>query len=227
MNSTYLLQTATTAAVIVVAIGACDDFASPAELSRPQILAIQSVPASVDLSESAELSVFLAGPDGPIENTNIEWSIESDFGLVALGDVVVSDGKATYTAPLTAPKLPTLVSLEARIQQEGKTLIGIKAILIGGPTLSNPTITAITQNDTPTSELVLTAGSTTTLGLQMDATLSEDATYAWYANPGIIDEYRSSPTTIVAPDEPGMGWIYVVVRDRGGVAYHAIPTQVQ
>ncbi len=212
---------------VVVALGACDDFASPAELSRPQIIAIQSVPASVDLSESAELSVFLAGPDGPIENTDIDWSIESDFGLAALGDIVVSDGKATYTAPDAAPELPTLVSLEARVEQDGKTLIGVKALLIGGPTLVNPTITAITQNGIPTEQLMLATGSTTTLGLQMDTALGPDATYAWYANPGMIDKYRSSPTSIVAPDEPGAGWIYVVIRDRGGVAYHAIPAQVQ
>ena len=211
-----------------LALAGCDDFDSPAELSRPQILAIQSEPASVALGGSAELTVLVADGDGPIENPEITWSLQSDFGLAPVGQVVVEGGRATYIAPIQTTEVPTAVSLEARLEEGGETLIGVKALLIGGPAIANPVITAITKEGTSVGdELVLAAGSETELAVAVESSLSPDATFAWYARPGTINEYRSSPTRILAGDELGEGWIFVVVRDRGGIAYHSVPTRVQ
>jgi hypothetical protein len=225
MKSVLLAATLLPCALSLVA---CDDFASPAELSRPQILAIQSEPASVSPGESTELTLLVANTKGPVESPVVTWSIQSNFEQADEGEIVVNDGRATYIAPATVPQTPTLVTLEAQVEQDGETLIGVKGILIGGPSLVNPTITAITLNDTAAdSELVLNTGRESTLAVELESPPSADATYAWYASTGVIDAYRSSPTTIVAPDEPGEGWIVAVVRDRGGIAFHAIETRVE
>lgn len=225
MKSALLAVAVLACALSVVA---CDDFASPAELSRPQILAIQSEPASVGPGQSTDLTVLVANSDGPILAPAVSWSIQSNLGPDSQGEIVVRDGTATYIAPVNVPQLPAIISLEAQIQQDGETLIGVKGILIGGPTLVNPTITAITLDDAvPETELVLQAGRESTLAVQLESPPSPDATYAWYASTGVIDAYRSSPTTILAPDEPDDGWIVVVVRDGGGIGFHTIPTRVE
>lgn len=219
---------ATTLLPCALALFGCDDFASPAELSRPQILAIQTEPASVPLGGSAELRVFVADEDGPVQAPQVTWSIQSDFGLNAVGSIAVRDGVATYTAPTEVPETPTAVSLEARLEEDGVTLVGVKALVVGGPSLVNPVIETITANGVGVAdELVLEAGSETQLAVTMESQLSSDATFAWYARPGTIDEYRSSPTTIVTEGEVSEGWLFVVVRDRGGIAYKAVPTRVQ
>ncbi|MCP4445208.1 MAG: hypothetical protein GY811_07690 [Myxococcales bacterium] len=219
---------ATTLLPCALAFVACDDFASPAELSRPQILAIQSEPASVSLGGSTELSLLLADENGPVDGPEVTWSIQSDFGLTALGEIVVQDGVASYVAPETLSEAPALVSLEARLVQGGETLIGLKGILVGGPTLVNPEISAVTLDGTAVGdELLLPAGAEATIAVEMASPLSADATFAWYARPGTIDAYRSSPTTILAPEESGEGWLFVVVRDRGGITYESIRTRVQ
>ena len=75
--------------------------------------------------------------------------------------------------------------------------------------------------------MVLAQGETVDLDVQLASDASDDATYAWYARPGTIDEYRSAPTTMLTPDEAGDGWLIVVIRDGGGIGYQSVPIRVE
>lgn len=212
----------------MLALTSCTEFATPAELEASQILAIQSEPASVSLGSSATLSILVADKNGPVNDPQVTWSLQAQEGLPALGSLVDDGNTVTYSAPDMVPSLPTLVTVEARVQHADETLVALKGILIGGPSLVNPEIQAITVDGHDAAEFItLETGQESALGLQMMKELSEDATYAWYARPGTIDEYRSTPTVLVAPDAPGDGWLHVVVRDQGGIAYRSVPLKVE
>lgn len=218
----YLLLTG------LAALAACTDFATPAELESTQILAIQSEPASVTLGASANLEIFVADQEGPIADPDVRWSLQPQVGLPALGTLVDDGTTVRYTAPDTVPEIPTLVTVQASLDTPEGTLLAVKAMLIGGPTLVNPQIQAITVDGVEASDTVtLRAGQESIIAVQLMSEPSEDATYAWYARPGTIEEYRSSPTTLQAPDEASDGWLIVVVRDGGGIAYHSVPIRVE
>ena len=71
----------------------------------------------------------------------------------------------------------------------------------------------------------LTTGQTTVLSVDIGADIYD---VAWYATVGSIEQYRSTPAELVAPDEPGSGWLIAVVRDAfGGVVWQAIAVTVQ
>src|SRR5262245_40023058 len=61
-------------AVMTVCVG-CTDLAQPSELARDQILAVRSTPAASSRGERGRLDVLLAGPDGRIEEADLEWSV--------------------------------------------------------------------------------------------------------------------------------------------------------
>ncbi len=212
----------------LLALLGCTDFATPAELESTQVLAIQSDPASLTLGSSATLSILVADQDGPVVAPDVTWSVQEQSGLPALGTVVDDGTTVTYTAPNMVVELPALVTVEARVQDGDDTLVAIKAMLIGGPSLVNPDIVSITKDGDPVAEtLVLAPGQETSLAVELANDASEDVTYAWYARPGTIDEYRSTPTMLVAPDEVGEGWLFVVVRDGGGTSYRSLPIRVE
>ena len=130
----------------LVLLPSCSDFATPAELESTQILAIQSSPASLTLGASASLSLYAANPDGPIENPDVTWLLQEQEGFPALGTLVDDGDSVVYTAPSQVPELPTLVTVEARLPDGDKTLVALKGMLIGGPTLVNPEILSIQVN---------------------------------------------------------------------------------
>jgi len=206
----------------------CTDFATPAELESTQILAIQSEPASLMPGATATLEIFVADQDGPVADPAVTWTIQPQVGLPALGTLIDDGSTVQYTAPEILPQDPTLVTVEARLDTADATLVAIKAMLIGGPPLSNPEILGITVDDTLASgPVTLAAGQESTIAVELAEPPSDDVSYAWYARPGTIDEYRSSPTLLVAPEEAGEGWLIVVVRDGGGTSYHSVPVRVQ
>jgi hypothetical protein len=212
----------------LVALPCCADFATPAELETTQILAIQSNPASLTLGSSATLTIFVADENGPVADPDVAWSLPSQAGVPDLGTIEDDGTTVTYTAPAALPELPFLVTVEARLADGENTLVALKAMLIGGPALTNPEIAAIrVDGETAAEPLTLQVGAESSLAVELATPPSEDATYAWYARPGTIDEYRSSPTVYLAPDEPGEGWLIVVVRDRGGIAYQSIAIRVE
>jgi hypothetical protein len=211
-----------------VALASCTDFATPAELETTQILAIQSVPASLTPGASATLEIFAADQNGPLADPDVTWSVQPQVGLPALGTLIDDGSTVQYTAPESVPELPTLVTVEARLTAADASLVAVKAMLIGGPTLTNPDILGIAVNGLRATESVtLAAGEEITVAVELAEAPSDDVTYAWYARPGTIDEYRSSPTPLVAPEETGEGWLIVVVRDGGGTSYFSVPTRVQ
>jgi hypothetical protein len=214
-------------ATLVLVLG-CTDFADPAELETPQIIGIQSVPASVEPGESATLTILVADQNGPVENPNVSWEVVGDTAVPAIGSITTGNGAmATYQAPENVDPL-TITQVEARVQHEGRELIGVKAMLIGGPMLTNPEITGIVANGEATdSMVVLPRGSEAELSIQLANEVSDDATYSWYGRPGTIERYRSNPTSIEVPDEASEGWLIAVVRDRGGIAYQALPLKVE
>ena len=207
----------------------CDDFATPAEVSRPQILGIQSEPASLEQGESARLSILVAAPSGPVEDPQVVWSLVPQSDLSDQGSLVDDGSSVRYQAPSTLPSLPAIVTVAVRVEHEGTVLEGLKAMLIGGPPLVNPAISAITVDGQIADDtIVLQQGAESSLAVETEAPLGSNATYAWYARPGSIEEYRSTPTTIVAPDEiEEDGWLYVVVRDNGGIGFVATPMRVE
>ncbi len=211
-----------------LALPCCTDFATPAELESRQILAITSEPASLSPGSSATLAILVADQDGPVLDPDVTWSVQEQPGLPALGSIVDDGSTVTYTAPDTVPELPTLLTVEARVADGENTLVAIKGMLIGGPLLANPEIVAITVDGNQAADAItLVPGQEVSIGVALAAEASADATYAWYARPGKIDEYRSTPTTLLAPNQADEGWLYVVVRDLGGIAFHSIPIRVQ
>ncbi len=213
---------------LFAALPSCTDFATPAELETTQILAIQSEPASLAPGASATLEIFVADQDGPIANPDVTWSLQPQVGLPALGSLVDDGNTVQYTAPEMLPQLPTLVTVEARLDTADATLVALKGMLIGGPALINPEVLGIAIDGVLSSDSVaLTAGQESTIAVELAEAPSDDVTYAWYARPGTIDEYRSSPSLIIAPEEVGEGWLIVVVRDGGGTSYFAVSIRVE
>lgn len=206
---------------------ACDEFATPADLDRPQILAIRSVPASVGVGESATLSILVADQDGPILTPAVSWSVVTEPGSPGLGSIVTNSDSAVYTAPSTLEGAPTVTSIEATVGIGDLSLTGVKAMFIGGPSLANPQLDEVYMDGQSVSESVtIPTGSSVTLSISIEG-LSEEATFSWYGRPGTIAEYRSAFAQYQAPDEPGEGWIFIVVRDLGGISYRYLPLQVE
>ena len=208
-------------------LSACTEFATPAELDRPQILAITTQPPSVGLGERATITLLVADPTGEVSDPEVSWaSIAIVAGTLPVGEVeVAADGSVSYIAPGDRPEtMPALAMVEADVAIAGATLVGIKAVVVGDVGLSNPTITAMTGNDADlltNPELTLTREEIASLSVTIDPAAT-DTVYAWYSTLGTIEMYRSSPTELVA-DEPGEGWLFVVVRDgRGGVVWHKV-----
>jgi hypothetical protein len=206
----------------------CTEFATPAELDRPQILAIVAEPPAVAPGDSAELSLVVAGPDGQIDDFEVEWSAVAPIPEApAIGTVeAAGERTATYIAPaMQPPDNPALGLIEAAVTVGDDTLIGTKGIAVGSLRLSNPIINVLTGGSTDLlDETVLTIPVETPVDLAVDIEdgIPAMGSVAWYNTVGEIELYRSTPTTIVA-DEPGDGWLFVVVRDgAGGVAWHRV-----
>lgn len=217
-----------TGVIGVVATG-CEEFATPAELDRPQILAIVAEPPAVRPGESSTVTILVAGPDGIVEQPAVTWRAASispevpPIGMVSAGN----DGSATYRAPDTQPPdNPALALIEATVEAGREApLVGNKAIAVGSIVLANPTLTRFEGAERDllaTPELALQVGAPVPLEVDIEGGFFEEASVSWYATAGVIEQYRSNPTEILA-EETGDGWLFVVVRDgRGGVVWRQV-----
>lgn len=207
---------------IAVASSGCEDFATPAELDRPQILAIASDPASVAPGERARLSILVAGPDGAIE-PEVSWSITTSPGVPQLGRVERDGDDAYYVAPGTIDEDPTGTLVQADLTAGEIALTGLKAMVVSELDLENPAVIAIDRDGIAIDgDLVVSPGDELDLAVTLEPEATDDLEIAWYSTSFTIEKYRSQPTTAVVPDEAEDGWLFAIARDRGGVGWRSI-----
>lgn len=214
-------------------LSGCDDFPTPAELSHPQILAIRAEPPAVSPGQSTTLSLLVADQSGVVMPDSAWELTESTPGQPLLGEVVAAeDNTAIYTAPDMVSREPTIASVMVRVSTPERVLSAIKAIPIGeGLGLSNPEVTALRIDGselTDDSALVLSPGQEVALEIESEPAATSQTTFAWYSTGGTIERYQSNPTAMLVRDEPGEGWLIVVVRNGlGGVGWKVIRLSVE
>jgi hypothetical protein len=215
---------------------ACTDFATPAELTKPTVLAIVADPPLVATGGTSELSVVLAGPDGPMSADQVEWALVETFpGVPPFGAVSAgaAPGEATFTVPDPLPPQPDgalpVSTVQATVTAGEETIVVVKAMVVADLPSANPEITALAiGGDVVDNAVTVTAGATVPLDVGTEPAPSDDATYAWYSTVGEIQDYQSNPCELVVAQAPGEGWLFVVVRDgRGGVAWRGVRTTVE
>lgn len=224
---------------LLVLAAACDDFATPAQLSAPTVVGVLAEPPVVRPGSSTRLTPLIASPDGPLApggGAAATWRLTETLpGVAPFGEVTGnSDGTATYLAPEEVPPLPPnalpIDSVKLQLPLGGRTASVLKAVLVADATTANPTLSAITADGAALADgatLELSAGVAVELGMQVAPATGERATYAWYASIGEIEDYQSSPCRYVA-EEPGDGWLFAVVRDgQLGIAWRAVPVTVR
>ncbi len=209
-------------------LSACTEFATPAELDRPQILAITTQPPSVGLGERSTIDLLVADPAGEVSDPQVTWaSVAIVEGTLPIGEVeVADDGTVTYIAPSARPEtMPAVAMVQASVMIAEATLVGVKAVVVGDIGLTNPTLTAMSGDDDDllaNPELALTRDQVAHLSVTIDPAETDETMYAWYSTLGTIEMYRSNPTEVVA-DAAGAGWLFLVVRDgRGGSVWHKV-----
>jgi hypothetical protein len=229
----YLRRALMTVALASPALAAaCTDFASPAELTRPTILAVTADPPIVAPGAQSTLSVAVVDGNGPIEGVTARWSlIETYRGIPPMGTLAGT----TYTAPDPVPALPEnaapVDSVKLELDVGGTTLVAIKVMPVASVAgAANPTIAALRIGDADglAGPLTLARSSLQALEVTTEPAAGTDARYAWYSSAGAIEKYQSNPTTMTANDEAGAGWLFVVVRDgKGGVAWRGVEVTVE
>jgi hypothetical protein len=213
---------------IAVASAGCKDFATPAELDRPQILAIASEPAAVAPGERAHLSILIAGPDGAIAPEAVAWSVTTQPGVPQLGRVETEGDDAFYVAPAEVDDDPTGTLVQAEVTAGDSDLVGLKAMVVTELELDNPVVTAIERDGAAVAdELVVRRGAHFELGVALETEPTEDLEVSWYSTSLSIEKYRSDPTEVEVPDDAEDGWLFAVARDQGGVGWGALPVRIR
>ncbi|HUH01416.1 MAG TPA: hypothetical protein VML75_05430, partial [Kofleriaceae bacterium] len=170
----------------LVATG-CEEFATPAELDRPQILAIVAEPPAVRPGESSTVTILVAGPEGAVEQPAVTWRTTSispevpPIGMVS----VANDGSVTYLAPDTQPPdNPALALIEATVEVGREApLVGNKAIAVGSIVLANPTLTLFEAGESDllsSPELALNVGTPVSLEVDIEGGFFDEASVSWY-----------------------------------------------
>lgn len=212
-------------------LAACTDFATPAELTKPTVLAVVAEPPLVAPGEATELSIVMAGPDGPMTPDAVSWRlVETLPGVPPFGEVDGGAGAATYQAPDELPALPEgvppVTSIEATVEADGTSVVVVKAVVVADVPAANPAIAVLAiGGEVAGDRVVVGAGETVDLDVGTDPPPGEDAAFAWYSTAGEIERYQSNPAALVVEDD---GWLFVVFRDgRGGVAWRAVEVAVE
>jgi hypothetical protein len=218
---------------LALAGAACDDFATPAQLTAPTVVGIVAEPPVVRPGQTAALTPLIASPEGPLAATGATWHLTETLpGVAPFGEVTGHpDGSATYQAPTQVPELPAgalpIDSVELGLALGGRKSTSLKAVLVTDLTTANPSISALTADGVlaPTGEaatLELPVGVPVELAVQAAPEATDRTRYAWYVSHGLIEDYQSSPCSYLA-EEPGEGWLFAVVRDgQLGVAWRAV-----
>ncbi len=221
--------------VLVVLVAACGEFSTPAELTKPTILAVIADPPLIAEGESTTLSVVVAGPEGPMIPEAAGWAlVETLPGVPPFGELTAhDDGTATFTAPDPVPDLPDgappVSSVELTVTAGELTLKTIKLLVVTDVPAANPAITSLIVGEVEAEDGQHVATDVVyPIEVAIDPEPGEDATYAWYSTAGVIEEYQSNPAELIGAEEAGDGWLFVVVRDgRGGVAWRGVELVVE
>jgi hypothetical protein len=218
---------------LIVLLAGCDQFATPAELASPQILALRAEPPAVPPGGSAALDILVADASGVIASPVVTWKVtpslpdELPLGQIEPG----AGGTAIYTAPAELAMSPAVAAVTATVFLPDDELTAIKAVIIGDLALQNPALTAFTvdgEDRLAQPSLTLEVDQVVRLQLATQPAIDEMSLFAWYCTVGAIAQYQSNPVELVAQDEPGSGWLFAVMRDgRGGVVWHAVAVTVQ
>ena len=131
--------------LLVIAVGSwtgCETLgATPAELSRPQILAIRADPPAIQVGQTSTLSILVADPDGVVANPDVTWALTTvDPDEQPLG-TLMGDG---YTAPATLAEEFVAELVVARVLIAGKELTASKVISVGTDVRDNPALVGFT-----------------------------------------------------------------------------------
>jgi hypothetical protein len=220
------------AALALAPLCACEEFATPAELDRPQIIAIRADSPVVPAGERAALECLIAGPGGIIGDAELRWEVVPfAANLKALGQIETGAGTATYVAPPEAAETlaPAVVQLTARVGEV--QLVGQKYLAIGGERRSNPRITELRIADQPvvgTTPRQLPADPLLSISVVVDPPLGADGSVAWYATAGQIERYRGTSSTIDTSVGNPAGLLIAVARDGlGGVDWRVAAIEIQ
>ncbi len=223
------------AVVLLVGAAACTDFATPAELTKPTILAITAEPPVVAPGASSVLETIVVDAGGVMTGlTQRHQLIETYPGVPPMGRVERVGDEVRYVAPDPIPELPDnalpLDSVQIEIDTPEGTLRAIKVMPVTTVTAANPTITRLTVGDADglAGPLTLARNTPVAIDVAIEPAAGEDARFAWYSSAGGIERYQSTPAELVAAEEARQGWLFVVVRDgAGGVAWHGVEVTVE
>lgn len=203
-------------AFIVLFVAACSDFATPAELDHPQVLAVRADPPALSGPGSVALDVVVAGDDGLIVPERIAY-------FPALGTMT---DNGLYVPPDPVPTTPTDVHIDVEVNIPGRAepLLAEKWIELGAETTrENPRIHALYVGDNEATGALIELDLVTDVEVATDV----DNQIAWYSTVGVIENYRDNPAVfLVEPEEieGATGTLIAVVRDeRNGVSWHTQP----
>lgn len=212
----------------------CEELDTPAELDRPQILAVRAAPARLGAGQRAELSLLVAGPEGDLAPTAVDWAvIVPDGAAAAAGSIEIDGEDAHYRAPDQPVAEPRVVTLQVTaVLADDTALIAEKAILLGADSLPEPLITQVLADGVAADERVeVAAGGAIELALRTESAAPDDPLQepltTWYTTCGTFAPHREPVVQLEAPDEPCQGMIYAVFRDGlGGVDWRRIEVEV-
>lgn len=227
----YRVSPSLLAAAALAVAAACTDFATPAELQKPTILAVTAEPPVVAPGAQTELAVVIADASGVLTDLPTRWSlVETYRGVAPMGTLTGSTYHAPDPIPTLPPDAPPIDSVKLEIDTADGTLAAIKAVPVASLTAVNPVIATFTvgTGDALAGPLTVARGQTLDMNVVTDPPTGDGARFAWYSSAGAIARYQSNPATMIASDAATTGWLFVVVRDgRGGVAWRGVEVTVQ
>lgn len=217
----------------LLAMLGCTDFATPADLEVPTIIAVVAEPPIVRPGAATRVSVLVVGPDGALAGLTPRWSLIESFPTVPVMGTLTTDGAdAIYQAPAEVPPRPANVPPVDTLRLEvdvpdgdgggTHTLTAVKAIGVLPQDAANPTLRVLGPDGEDATTLRGPAADGVPLEVALTPAATDDTRYAWYSTVGTIADYQSNPATLTG-EAPGTGTVFVVVRDGvGGVAWRAV-----
>jgi hypothetical protein len=222
METTMIRHSFTWLAAAVSLLAGCTDFDLPSALTREQIIAVRSTPASLEPGSRGALDALVAGPDGLVDDAQLTWSIDPP---VPGTSIEVDDDGAAWLV-VDASTTPGGVSVSLAVDTDAGPITAQKIIEVGDGLRENPGPMGLRAAGAPVGDEVVVAAGVE-IALSVSASSIEDPQVSWYATVGEIERFRHNPTELLAPADPAEGWLIAVVRDgAGGVAWEARPLTI-